>query len=96
MNNTIQMSEAQCAHIGRVADLQSRLMWAKYVKGQQEHGGNCWEKPGMLAHAQDEVADLSVYLFTLDDQMRALVNRLREGFITKDEAADEIERWLVK
>ena len=90
------LSDDQEKHLRHVTASQSALMEIKYRRGQREHGGDCWKKPGMLAHAQEEVADLAVYLFTLDEQMRALANRLREGFITKDEAADEIERWLVK
>lgn len=92
----VRLTPDQWDHIDRLADRQSKLMWAKYIKGQQEHGGNLHEKPGMLAHAIDEATDLPVYLHTLVEQMQALVQKLREGFITKDEAADEIERWLVK
>ena len=90
------LTSSQWDHIDRVADRQSRLMWSKYVKGQQEHGGNCWEKPGMLAHAMDEAADLPVYLHTLSEQMRNLVSLLRNGEIETLAAADEIERWLHK
>jgi len=43
---------------------------AKYRAGQIEHGGNIWEKPGMLEHAIEEVLDMAVYLYTLRDQIK--------------------------
>ena len=43
---------------------------AKYRAGQVEHGGNIWEKKGMLAHAIEEAIDLVVYLYTLRDQLQ--------------------------
>jgi hypothetical protein len=42
----------------------------KYRQGQIEHGGNLWEKPGMLDNAIEEVIDLAVYLYTLKEQMK--------------------------
>jgi hypothetical protein len=54
---------------GIVKELTADLR-AKYVKGQEEHGGNIWEKPGMLDHAIEEVLDLAVYLYTLKRQLR--------------------------
>lgn len=59
--------EAHLAHLKAViaADID-----AKYRAGQIEHGGNIWEKPGMLDHAIEEVLDMAVYLYTLRDQLR--------------------------
>jgi hypothetical protein len=90
------VTNEQWAHVRRVTNRQATLMEQKYVNGQKEHGGNCWEKPGMLAHALDEVADLPVYLWTLKEQMRALAADLRGGRIGVVAAAVEIERWLQK
>jgi hypothetical protein len=90
------VTNGQRLHLGRVLDAQTALMQHKYKAGQKEHGGNCWEKPGMLAHAMDEAADLPVYLHTLAEQMTALIAKLRDGRVTRDEAADEIYRWLTK
>lgn len=60
--------EAHLAHLKKeiCADLD-----AKYRAGQVEHGGNIWEKPGMLEHAIEEVLDMCVYLYVLRDQMLA-------------------------
>lgn len=90
------MTKEQQAHLSRVLTAHTELTTTKYVNGQKEHGGNCWEKPGMLAHALDESADLPVYLHTLAQQMRELVCHLRTGNASADSAADEIERWLQK
>ena len=88
------MTAEQLAHIQRVNAQQILLTERKYRDGQIEHGGNCWEKPGMLAHALDEVSDLSVYLWTLREQMLALAATLRAGGMSAATAADEIERWV--
>ena len=34
----------------------------KYMAGQQEHGGNLWEKSNLIDHAEEEVLDLWYYL----------------------------------
>jgi hypothetical protein len=56
-------------HVGGVIERHSHLTREKYSNGREEHGGDCWAKPGMLAHAIDESADLPVYLWTLRDQL---------------------------
>ena len=90
------LTEEQSAHIGRVTGHAVGLMQSKYERGQLEHGGECWRKPGMLAHALDESADLSVYLWTLREQMLTLAAKCRQNDTTLAEVADEIERWLRK
>lgn len=60
------------AHVERVIQKLTNLTRNKYSAGRKSHGGACWLKPGMLAHAQDEAADLPVYLFTLEEQLTAL------------------------
>ena len=63
MNNE---HEAHLAHL--IATFTADLD-AKYRAGQIEHGGNIWEKPGMLAHAIEEAIDQVVSLYTLRDQL---------------------------
>ena len=72
------LSGAQLDHVFRVLTKHSKLTVGKYEAGQREHGGNCWEKPGMLSHAIDEVSDLTVYLWTLREQMLALADECDE------------------
>jgi hypothetical protein len=56
-------------HVEDVIQQHATLTREKYSAGREEHGGDCWAKPGMLAHAIDESADLPVYLQTLRRQM---------------------------
>jgi hypothetical protein len=56
------------AHLNRIIEQLSGDVRAKYEAGQREHGGNLWEKPGMLEQAIAEVLDLAVYLYTLKEQ----------------------------
>lgn len=48
----------------------------KYRAGQIQHGGNIWEKQGMIGNAIEEVLDLAVYLYTLRDQ----IGKVKEKF----------------
>jgi hypothetical protein len=65
------MDPACDAHLQRILDQFNAELRQKYEKGQQEHGGHMWLKPGMLDHAIEEAQDLVVYLYTLREQLRA-------------------------
>lgn len=62
------MTIEQEEHMYRVEDEFRILLRNKYKAGQAEHGGNLWEKPGMIDMALEEVVDLAVYLLTLKEQ----------------------------
>lgn len=81
-------------HLAAVLDSAHSLIDKKFRAGQVQHGGNIWQKPGMLQHAIEEVADQTVYLFTLEGQMSALALALRSGTITPEDAAGALERML--
>lgn len=53
----------------------------KYPKGQKEHAGNIWEKPGMLNNAEEEVTDLITYLHVIRQQVEFAINFLKKGQI---------------
>lgn len=59
-------------HAERLALQIAEDVRAKYVRGQQEHGGHLPDKAGLLDHAIQEVLDLAVYLYTLRDQVARL------------------------
>jgi hypothetical protein len=61
-------------HVEDVIRQHAELTREKYSAGREEHGGDCWAKPGMLAHAIDESSDLTVYLHTLRKQMLDLAD----------------------
>jgi hypothetical protein len=58
------------SHLRRLKEQFTLDLDAKYRAGQQEHGGNIWEKRGMLAHAIEEAIDQVVYLYTLREQLQ--------------------------
>lgn len=62
------MDVARRAHLARILDRFNRDATAKYEAGQEQHGGNLWEKPGMLEHAIEEAIDLVIYLYTMLEQ----------------------------
>ena len=62
------MTKKQEQHLQRIKNSFSKEVSRKYRIGQKEHGGNLFEKPGMLDMAIEEVLDLAVYLYTLREQ----------------------------
>lgn len=63
------MTRKQSDHLRIIEASFIRRLDAKYRKGQKEHGGNIWEKAGMLANAEDECTDFVVYIHTLREQL---------------------------
>lgn len=63
------MTEKQNAHINNIVHHATARLINKYVKGQAEHGGNLWEKQGILDMAIDEAIDQVTYLLTLKQQL---------------------------
>jgi len=62
------MDDAQRAHLERIQKRIAHDLAQKYEDGQVHHGGNLWEKPGMLEAAIEECLDLCTYLYTLLEQ----------------------------
>jgi|TARA_R110002020_G_scaffold329842_1_gene545578 hypothetical protein len=73
-------------HISSILGWLKQVMTGKYHRGQQEHGGSLWQKPGALANLEEEIMDLPVYYKTAKDQLRQMA---LEG----KSAADAYE-WL--
>lgn len=65
------MTPEQTAHCESIAKTFQLLMAAKYKAGVEEHGGNLWEKTGLIDMAIDEAIDQVVYLVTLKQQIEA-------------------------
>lgn len=63
-----RMTDEQEAHLQRIKDDFLRDVDAKYRKGQAEHGGDLWKKPGVLEMAMDECVDHYVYCHVLKEQ----------------------------
>lgn len=62
------MTAAHEAHLARIKARLTADIDAKYRAGQEHHGGEIWNKPGMLEHAYEEVLDLAVYILTALEQ----------------------------
>ena len=59
-------------HISGILGWLSNVMTGKYHRGQKEHGGSLWQKPGALANLEEEIMDLPVYYKTAKDQLRQM------------------------
>lgn len=62
------MTNEQEQHLADIKVEFERQVDAKYRKGQAEHGGDLWKKPGVLEMAMDECVDHFVYLYVLREQ----------------------------
>jgi hypothetical protein len=63
------MTNAQDAHLSGLVTDFTQLVTKKYTAGQKEHGGNLWDKKGLIDMAIDEAIDQVVYLLTLKKQI---------------------------
>ena len=66
------MTEDQEKHLAEIQNAFYKYCDAKYRKGQEEHGGDLFEKTplDLLNMAIDEAVDQVVYLFTLRQKLR--------------------------
>lgn len=56
-------------HIDSITANFKELATSKYFKGAKEHGGNLWEKSGLIDEAISEAIDQVIYLITLKSQL---------------------------
>lgn len=63
------MTDEQIEHMQGIGDDFRFLLNRKYSAGQKEHGGNLWDKEGIIDMALDEAVDEIVYLLTLKKQI---------------------------
>ena len=73
------MTPAQEAHLDGIKGRIVVGLDEKYRKGQAEHGGNLWLKPGLFAMLDAEVKDFVVYADTLRQQLEEVALRLKVG-----------------
>ena len=94
MTDLTALTTEQVSHLERVIGQHDALTVAKFCNGQREHGGDLHRKPGMLAHALDEAADLPVYLWTLREQLVGIASDAEAR--GEHETATAIRRLLTK
>ena len=59
-------------HLVGVITWLIKVLKIKYCKGQAEHGGELYTKPGALTNLEDEILDLIVYHQTAKKQLKML------------------------
>lgn len=79
------MESEQEAHLQRVQARFTVALSRKYRTGQKEHGGNLWQKRGMLDRAIEEAIDQVIYLMTLKEQFE---NGAEGGFALDEDVDD--------
>ena len=68
-------------HVARIVAWFTEVVTVKYRTGQEEHGGDLWNKPRALAHLEEELIALPVYYKPAKDQLRQMAY---EGKSAKD------------
>ena len=74
----IFLFETPADHIESIIKWVRELMMAKYFRGQEEHGGELWAKPGSLKNLEEEITDLVIYYKTSKEQLRQMANEGKE------------------
>ena len=64
------MTTKQTKHLAKIVQSFAVDCSKKYERGAEEHGGNLWDKKGLVDMALEEVIDLYVYLKTLQTQIK--------------------------
>ena len=80
MKTKTGLSQDRQEHLEEMQAEFLKLSTEKYVKGQEEHGGKMWLKPGMLQHLKEELVDAWHYVTTLEMQL-------------KDRQVDDVINW---
>lgn len=70
------MTEEHEEHLKEIKVRMVKLLDHKYRKGQKEHGGNLWSysPDKLLEFAIEEVTDLTVYLLTLQQILKQILD----------------------
>lgn len=64
-----RLTSEQQRHIEGIILRFAERAYAKYARGQREHGGDLWRRP-VVQEILDESVDLIIYAYTLDMQVR--------------------------
>jgi hypothetical protein len=75
-------------HATQIANNFKKDYIPKYMKGQEEHGGQLWLKPGMLQRLREETLDFVSYSDVLKQQIETARDLLEQGNY------EETKYWL--
>jgi hypothetical protein len=74
------MNELQESHLQSILDKVRSGIDFKYRKGQQEHGGNLWDRD-VIQDAIDESIDQITYAYTIDYKRRQAISLIENAII---------------
>ena len=81
-------------HAQYIADEARKIIYKKYMSGQEEHGGKLWRKK-ITPHILEEAVDQLVYILTLRDQLDTAESRLGLALSTRDwDAVEQVYKIL--
>ena len=83
-------------HATELADKAAELIEEKYLVGAKNHGGDIKRKL-LLPHANEEAVDMMVYLLTMEEQWREmidLINHASTEYKAKEELIDRLYNIL--
>jgi hypothetical protein len=63
------MTKLQHSHLEQIREDLSRALTLKYNRGQLEHGGNLWERQGIISDLGDELIDAFAYYHCIKDRV---------------------------
>jgi len=66
------------SHLEGIVSLATNNIRKKYRQGQEEHGGNLWDKP-CLEFMHEEILDMIVYYYTIRSQIFEATAELEYG-----------------
>lgn len=73
------MTPEQQEHLAGIVRRFVEDLTAKYTRGQAQHQGNLWEKPGMLKMLRQEHLDSVAYDDSLQYQIQSALDYLLSG-----------------
>ena len=73
------------AHLQRLLAWVSTQMGEKYRRGQEEHGGQLWEAPGLLRELHAETFDLLAYGQALEEHAARIFQDYDADRVTADD-----------
>ena len=82
------------AHLQRLLAWVSTKLARKYRRGQAEHGGKLWEKPGLLTELHAETFDLLAYGQALEEHAAGIFRDYDAGRVTAEDALARVRGVL--
>lgn len=80
-------------HIAAIIERAAGALRDKYLRGQEEHGGQLWRKP-CLGRAYEEVLDLMIYLDVVQEHIQAIVEIAESGLAGRASPMDALRDIL--